>query len=199
MPRLIGGPETKLGAEGGPRVSPDKVSRDSGVVSPSDGGSLVTDTSDGGCGGEAKVVAAETLASGGSVLTVHDTPSRPESTNYRHQDFLNEYPPRLNEFKLGSGKEYTMQPVMATRFNSPATTAGANNSSSVAPLPVKAELVTNELDDHLSPPPYHIAAARSKQAATFSVVRSNSLVSQSSGSSTSQHLYENQVCAAFSF
>ena len=61
-----------------------------------------------------------------------------------------------------------------------------------APLPrqqpVKAELVTTELDDeplnnprlHQSnsvqqqaPPPYHIAAARSKQASTFSAMHTN--------------------------
>ena len=56
-----------------------------------------------------------------------------------------------------------------------------------APLPrqqpVKAELVTTELDDEpqnnprnglqQAPPPYHIAAARSKQASTFSALHTN--------------------------
>ena len=52
--------------------------------------------------------------------------------------------------------------------------------------PVKAELVTTELDDEpqnnprqqsnglqQAPPPYHIAAARSKQASTFSALHTN--------------------------
>ena len=63
---------------------------------------------------------------------------------------------------------------------------------------MKAELVTNELDEPVNPPPYHIAAASSKHAANFSVLRSNSTlsqhstVSQHSTLSASQHFYENQ-------
>ena len=61
------------------------------------------------------------------------------------------------------------------------------------PPPVKAELVTNELDDvggappptSVRPPPYHIAAAKSKHAVDFS----NMLRSQNED----DPYYENQV------
>ena len=56
--------------------------------------------------------------------------------------------------------------------------------------PVKAELVTNELDttfDGMKPPPYHIAATKSKYIGDF--VQKTS----STGYSEEQHFYENQV------
>ena len=77
----------------GPRVSPDKVSRDSGVVSPSDGGSLVTDTSD----GNEMPGKFGNVETGGSVLTVHDAPSQAAGT-FEHPARLQDHPTRSQDY-----------------------------------------------------------------------------------------------------
>ena len=55
------------------------------------------------------------------------------------------------------------------------------------PTPVRAEIITNELDD--DPPPYHIAAARSRHAGDFLYIQRN----YPPPSSEEDHFYENQV------
>ena len=133
----------------------DKVSRDSGVISPSDTGLETEDTEaeDPGCD-------EETGSMTGAPLQVHDTPTLVHNNNYLP--------------------------------------------------PVKAELVTNELEEEEGserlgsrkllqhkPPPYHIAATKSKQAGNFYNIREQQ--QQSLSSQTSQepgqeeeHFYENQ-------
>ena len=73
------------------------------------------------------------------------------------------------------------------------------NSIKGFPTPVKAEVVTNELDEedevlrkvsqsqHQQPPPYHIAATRSKHAGNFYPLHQQSVNQQE------EHFYENQV------
>ena len=112
----------------------DVISRDSGVISPSENG------------GEEEESELETAP---AALQVHDTP-----------------------------------------------TLRVNNNNYLTP--VKAEIVTNELDDDGSdneekivsrkPPPYHIAASRSKHAGNFFNIQPNPL-----HSNEEEHFYENQV------
>lgn len=61
------------------------------------------------------------------------------------------------------------------------------NNGVHGPTPVRAEIITNELDDE--PPPYHIAAARSRHAGDFLYIQRN----YPPHSSEEDHFYENQV------
>ena len=61
------------------------------------------------------------------------------------------------------------------------------NNGVHGPTPVRAEIITNELDD--DPPPYHIAAARSRHAGDFLYIQRN----YPPPSSEEDHFYENQV------
>ena len=82
-------------------------------------------------------------------------------------------------------------------------TLAHNNNNYLAP--VKAEVVTNELDEEESerlggprkqpqqqmPPPYHIAATKSKQAGNFVNIHHRDNTSQQQ-QSQEEHFYENQ-------
>ena len=129
----------------------DKVSRDSGVISPSDTGLETEDTEaeDPGC-------EEERGSKTGAPLQVHDTPTLVHNNNYL--------------------------------------------------APVKAELVTNELEEEEGserlgarkllqhkPPPYHIAATKSKQAGNFYNIRNQPQQSRSpEPCQEEEHFYENQ-------
>ena len=134
---------------GGEAQPADVISRDSGVISPSDPGQEET---------ESELEPSQTPGS----LQVHDTP-----------------------------------------------TLRANNNNNYL-TPVKAEIVTNELDDGDSdddekivakklgsanhqPPPYHIAATRSKHAGNFfNIHHSNLQGAQQQNNNEEEHFYENQ-------
>ena len=128
----------------------DVISRDSGVISPSDNGQEDT---------ESEMEPSPAPAT----LQVHDTP-----------------------------------------------TLRVNNNNYLTP--VKAEIVTNELDEGDSededdrihsqkagpanhqPPPYHIAATRSKHAGNFLNIHSSNLqAAQQQNNNEEEHFYENQV------
>ena len=147
-------PVTTNGVSGSGEVQQpaDVISRDSGVISPSDNGQEDT---------ESEVEPSPGPAS----LQVHDTP----------------------------------------------TLRGNNNNYSDL-TPVKAEIVTNELDDGDSdddkdkilskkpgptnhqPPPYHIAATRSKHAGNFfNIHNSNLQGAHHQNNNEEEHFYENQV------
>ena len=149
------------------RISPDKVSRDSGVVSPSDAGSLITETNDVNEFPPKAPHPAGKPDPAGGLLPVH-TPAG-------QQGF--EPDPHIR-----------LQPP-------PFPGSGPYPSRLSGPPPVKAELVTNELDDvgfhggEVKPPPYHIAAARSKHAGDFSQISRN----QTSANTEDDPFYENQV------
>ena len=120
--------------DAGVRVSPDKVSRDSGVFSPSDAASMATESSD-------------------------------------NTDF--------------TATKIVDQPVNGIKCDA----QSSGGRSVMMTPPVKAELVTNELDhenhDGMKPPPYHIAAAKSKYVTDF--------VQKTASYQEEQHFYENQV------
>ena len=132
----------------------DKVSRDSGVISPSDNGVDDTDTDND----------HENLVDNASnnMLQVHDNPT------------------------------------------------SVNNQANGYLPPVKAELVTNELDDveeemraasgaghQQQPPPYHIAATRSKHAGSFYNIHQPQMTPPSPAAAAinqqEEHFYENQA------
>ena len=151
----------------GIRVSPDKISRDSGIVSPSDAGSMNTEHSD---------------------HTITDFPPPP--------------PPLLSTIggKIPITVADNQLSVLPTKQTSVGG-AGSKMDSSlqhqqlyqqrIIPPPVKADLVTNELDatfDVMKPPPYHIAATKSKYVGDFV-----SKVANTTGYSDDQPVYENQV------
>ena len=135
---------------GGEAQPADVISRDSGVISPSDPGQEETESE------------LEPSQAPGS-LQVHDTP-----------------------------------------------TLRANNNNNYL-TPVKAEIVTNELDDgdsdddekitakksgsaNQQPPPYHIAATRSKHAGNFfNIHHSNLPGAHQQNNNEEEHFYENQV------
>ena len=139
---------------GGEAQPADVISRDSGVISPSDPGQEDTESE------------LEPSPAPGS-LQVHDTP----------------------------------------------TLRANNNNNNNYLTPVKAEIVTNELDDGDSdddekirakksgsanhqPPPYHIAATRSKHAGNFFNIHHSNLQgagAQQQNSNEEEHFYENQV------
>ena len=138
----VGLPEAVTNVEAQPA---DVISRDSGVISPSENGQEDT---------ESEVEAG--------ALQVHDTPTlRVTNNNYL--------------------------------------------------TPVKAEIVTNELDEdgsdsedkmvskqkvatsHHQPPPYHIAATRSKHAGNFLNIQQNLPGSKHQNNNEEEHFYENQV------
>ena len=142
------------------RRSPDKVSRDSGVTSPSEGGSVTTDTS------EQAHDSLDSQTTTTHVLSVHSTPA--------------------------SGLTVQAAPVQAGAGRRPSDPLPHAPATPRHQPPVKAELVTTELDDEPTgirhqvtnvltlqdlkqnaqvPPPYHIAAARSKQLGNFNPMR----------------------------
>ena len=138
-----------------------QVSRDSGVVSPSDISSIAAET------------ATEPIPTASEYNPKPYFPAKLEQNAVPAQNSH----PNLN---LGDP-----DPHLASRMS--------------RPLPVKAELVTNELDDvndgSARPPPYHIAAARSKHAGEFSqIMRVQHLTpSAIKGGAVEEHFYENQV------
>ena len=142
---------------GGEAAQPaDVISRDSGVISPSENGQEDT---------ESELEPSPGPAS----LQVHDTPTL-----------------RGNNINI-------------------------NNNNNNYLTPVKAEIVTNELDDGTSddedktltkkpnsashqPPPYHIAATRSKHAGNFfNIHHSNLPGAHQQNNNEEEHFYENQV------
>ena len=139
----------------GEAQSADVISRDSGVISPSDNGQEDT---------ESELEPSPALP---ATLQVHDTPTLRVNNNNNNYNYL---------------------------------------------TPVKAELVTNELDDGDSeddddkfhskkagpanhqPPPYHIAATRSKHAGNFfNIHNSNLQAAHQQNNNEEEHFYENQV------
>ena len=143
----VPGPDSQAGA--------DKVSRDSGVISPSDNG-LEEDTEDDLDPVHEEDSDAPQGTGFGAPLQVHDTPSLVH-----------------------------------------------NNNNYLAP--VKAEVVTNELDEEeerpgsrkqqtQQPPPYHIAATKSKQAGNFYNLhhQQQSPVTPARQQHQEEHFYENQ-------
>ena len=132
-----------------------QVSRDSGIVSPSDHSSASTDH-----------------------LT--DTNNQKEYNQHafnKTEQHQGPPPPNHRQEPFQGGPDLT-------RVSNP-------------PPPVKAELVTNELDDDggaVKPPPYHIAAARSKHAGEFSqMARPPQPHPPPTRLATEEHFYENQV------
>merc|ERR1719410_1123657 len=136
----------------------DKISRDSGVISPSDNGVDDTDSSE-----EAHEAHENVSNVANNTLKVHDNPTAVPST------------------------------------------IPTSNNNYLAP--VKAEIVTNELDNvdeevskarpsslHHQPPPYHIAATRSKQASNFYNIHHPHQSSNQTNQQNNQeeHFYENQ-------
>ena len=137
----------------------DKISRDSGVISPSDNGVDDTDSSE-----EAHEAHENISNVANNTLKVHDNPTAVPNTIH------------------------------------------TSNNNYLAP--VKAEIVTNELDNvdeevakarpasvHQQPPPYHIAATRSKQASNFYNIHHSHQTSNQTNHQSNQeeHFYENQV------
>ena len=151
----------------GIRVSPDKVSRDSGIVSPSDAGSMNTEHSD---------------------HTITDFPPPP--------------PPLLSTVggkipMTAADNQLSVQPPKQSAVGGAGLKMDASlhqqhlYQQRMIPPPVKAELVTNELDttfDVMKPPPYHIAATKSKYVGDFVSKSANA-----TGYSDDQPVYENQV------
>jgi hypothetical protein len=129
----------------GRRPSPDKVSRDSGVPSPSDAGSVTTDSGEQAATGGLSTDKDASFASGA------EAPD--EKTNGIAAAADSGGPTPSVETTPASGQSArTTGPQLAGRpvSDSPAVRYSQHSRLNGGPLPVKAELVTNELDPTFS-------------------------------------------------
>jgi hypothetical protein len=129
----------------GRRPSPDKVSRDSGVPSPSDAGSVTTDS-----GEQAVTTGGLPTDKDASFASGADAPDEKPSGVAAAADSGGPAP--VVETVPASGQSARSSTQLAGRPvpDSPAVRYSQPGRLNGGPLPVKAELVTNELDPTFS-------------------------------------------------
>jgi len=137
------------------RKSPDKVSRDSGVTSPSEAGSVTTECSDVNIGvvNHTNTFQHENVDSSTNVLSVQSTPSNGLTVHNAPNNGLKVHNnPTIPQQSQASNFALPLQnPLMVTgsrRPSDPLPHAPVHQKITNPNLaPVKAEIVTNELDD----------------------------------------------------
>ena len=198
------------------RRSPDKVSRDSGVISPSEADSATTECSDMDIGVDNQDSNFQLdINRATNFLSVKSTPTNGLTKDIYPNNGLKENNQMLPQQRPVSNLQNTLMMGGSRRPSDPLPYAPEHQTLSNPNLsPVKAELVTNELDnDNIRntignqdietifhnlkkifpgsatshPPPYHIAAAMSKHAQDFSNLH------RPSHNQEEEHYYENQV------
>eukprot|EP00090_Calanus_glacialis_P017436 TRINITY_DN2715_c0_g1_i4.p1 TRINITY_DN2715_c0_g1~~TRINITY_DN2715_c0_g1_i4.p1 ORF type:complete len:1218 (-),score=253.04 TRINITY_DN2715_c0_g1_i4:69-3722(-) len=187
------------------RKSPDKLSRDSGVTSPSDAGSVTTECSDVNIGmvNHSSMFQHESVDSSTKVLSVQSTPSNGLTMHNAPNNGLQVHnnpsiPQQSQPSNFVSPLQNMLMATGSRRPSDPLPHAPVHQKLANPNLaPVKAEIVTNELDDEHKlnlkgsatnqPPPYHIAAAMSKHASDFSNLHRPSHTQE-----PEEHYYENQ-------
>merc|ERR1719483_219259 len=180
------------------RRSPDKVSRDSGVISPSEADSATTECSDMDIGVDNQDSNFQLdIDRATNVLSVKSAPTNGLTKDIYPNNGLKENNQMLPQQRPVSNLQNTLMMGGSRRPSDPLPYAPEHQTLSNPNLsPVKAELVTNELDnDNIRntigsatshPPPYHIAAAMSKHAQDFSNLH------RPSHNQEEEHYYENQ-------
>jgi hypothetical protein len=132
----------------GRRPSPDKVSRDSGVPSPSDAGSMTTDS------GEQAVTGGLSLDKDASFGGGTDAPDENPNGVSAAADSGGPVPiiETIPASGMGSDQSARTSTQLTGRHvpDSPAVRYSQSSRLNGGPLPVKAELVTNELDPTFS-------------------------------------------------
>jgi hypothetical protein len=128
----------------GRRPSPDKVSRDSGVPSPSDAGSVTTDS------GEPAVTGGLSTDKDASFASGADAPDEKSNGVAATADSGGPAPSVETTPASGQSARTSTQPAGRPVPDSPAVRYSQPSRLNGGPLPVKAELVTNELDPTFS-------------------------------------------------
>ncbi len=131
----------------GRRPSPDKVSRDSGVPSPSDAGSVTTDS-----GEQAVTTGGLPTDKDASFVSGAEAPDEKPSGVAAVADSGGPAPvvettPASGQSARTTGPQLAGRPAVS---DSPAVRYSQHSRLNGGPLPVKAELVTNELDPTFS-------------------------------------------------
>ena len=137
------------------RKSPDKVSRDSGVTSPSEAGSVTTECSDMNIGvvNHTNAFQQENMDGSTNVLSVQSTPSNGLTVHNAPNNGLKVHNkptvPQQNQVSnFASPLQNTLMATGSRRPSDPLPHAPVHQRLSNPNLaPVKAEVVTNELDD----------------------------------------------------